>query len=66
MTNILEFKLPASHSAMTGETRCRADASEIILFPGVRYERWGDADEIAVSVATQLAETEAAPRRRVE
>lgn len=41
MAHIVEFRPPSSR----GERRPRADAAtaaEIILFPGVRYERWGD------------------------
>ena len=41
MAHIVEFRPPSSRS----ERRPRADApaaAEIILFPGVRYERWGD------------------------
>ena len=41
MAHIVEFRPPSNRS----ERRPRADApaaAEIILFPGVRYERWED------------------------
>ncbi|MGQ0456655.1 MAG: hypothetical protein ACT4OU_06305 [Hyphomicrobium sp.] len=39
MATILEFR-PALRPSMSV---CRARAADIVLFPGVRYERWAEA-----------------------
>jgi hypothetical protein len=41
MAQILNFRTPELRSGETGERRSSSSA-EIILFPGIRYERWGD------------------------
>jgi hypothetical protein len=41
MAQILNFRTPELRSGEAGERRTSISA-EIILFPGIRYERWGD------------------------
>lgn len=43
MASILEFRQPALQCRqVTGKTSAAASA-DIVLFPGVRYERWAEA-----------------------
>lgn len=47
MASILEFRQPAFGSRqVTAKTEAVATA-DIVLFPGVRYERWAEAEEPA-------------------
>ena len=48
MAQILSFRTPEYRSSDAGARRAGISA-EVILFPGVRYERWGDRDAAAVS-----------------
>ncbi len=42
MATILEFRGVAKHSKSAVALRQQA-AGEVVIFPGVRYERWADA-----------------------
>lgn len=58
MASILEFRQPAfgSRQVTVKQVTVKSDAAasaDIVLFPGVRYERWTEADEAS-----------AKPRRR--
>jgi hypothetical protein len=48
MAQILSFRTPEFRSSDAGARRAGISA-EVILFPGVRYERWGDHDAAATS-----------------
>ena len=51
MAKILKFRLP--EASRQGRRSSRgAEPAEIVIFPGVRYERWGDAHEQAHSAAS--------------
>jgi hypothetical protein len=41
MAKILSFRTPEFRSGYEAR-QCADHSAEIILFPGVRYERWGD------------------------
>jgi hypothetical protein len=41
MAQILNFRTPELRSSEAGDRR-HASSAEIILFPGIRYERWGE------------------------
>lgn len=41
MAAILEFRVPPHSKPETSGIR-NSDAPQIIIFPGVRYERWSD------------------------
>jgi hypothetical protein len=49
MAQILSFRTPEFKSS-DAETRGAGVSAEVILFPGVRYERWGDRVASAASV----------------
>jgi hypothetical protein len=62
MAQILSFRTPEFRSSDAG-TRRAGISAEVILFPGVRYERWGDhhaevasADRDASRDVLELAE----------
>lgn len=42
MATILEFRAQ-SREAPVGAARSTSRTAEVVLFPGVRYERWGEA-----------------------
>ena len=42
MASILEFRVPTSSKPCTLADRA-SDLPNIIIFPGVRYERWNEA-----------------------
>ena len=45
MATILEFRASSSEKPVKLRRRRRNRRSaEIVIFPGVRYERWGDAE----------------------
>ena len=47
MAQILSFRTPEYRSS--GGTSPRAGvAAEVIIFPGVRYERWDEAHAVAI------------------
>jgi len=46
MAQILSFRTPELRSD-DGPDRHRERSAEVILFPGVRYERWEDAAQAA-------------------
>jgi hypothetical protein len=48
MAQILSFRTPEYRSSDAGARRVGISA-EVILFPGVRYERWGDHDAAATA-----------------
>jgi hypothetical protein len=48
MAQILSFRTPEYRSSDAGARRAGISA-EVILFPGVRYERWGDVDTSTAS-----------------
>lgn len=54
MASILEFKPAAFGSRQEAERNEAAGSADIVLFPGVRYERWTEAP----------SESDAPPRRR--
>jgi hypothetical protein len=41
MAQILNFRTPELRSG-EGDERRQSSSAEIILFPGIRYERWGE------------------------
>jgi hypothetical protein len=54
MAQILSFRTPEFRSSDAGGRRPGISA-EVILFPGVRYERWGDHDAAAAASADRDA-----------
>lgn len=44
MASILEFRQPAFGSRQVSVKGDAAVSADIVLFPGVRYERWTDAE----------------------
>lgn len=42
MASILEFRQPAIGVRRESAVRAAGRSADIVLFPGVRYERWGD------------------------
>lgn len=42
MASILEFRQPAFGSRQVSVKSDKAVSADIVLFPGVRYERWSD------------------------
>ena len=46
MASILKFVVPRRRdgASASGSDR-KAGQCEIVIFPGVRYERWGDGDD---------------------
>jgi len=42
MASILEFRRPELRSA-TARLGAGRESADVVFFPGVRYERWGDA-----------------------
>lgn len=54
MADILAFPTPERKSRSSRAAKGRP-AAEIVIFPGVRYERWVETDE-AAEAATQAAE----------
>lgn len=42
MASILEFRQPALQCRQTTTTHRAAGSADIVLFPGVRYERWAE------------------------
>ena len=53
MAQILSFRTPEFRASDAGVRRAGISA-EVILFPGVRYERWGD-DEASTANADRGA-----------
>ncbi len=48
MATILEFRaLPSEQPVKLRRRRRYRRSAEIVIFPGVRYERWADAPEAA-------------------
>ena len=45
MAQILSFRTPEFRSG-DGAERRRSISAEVILFPGIRYERWDDAHAV--------------------
>ena len=46
MASILEFRQPAFGSRQVSvKSDAAAVSADIVLFPGVRYERWTDAED---------------------
>jgi hypothetical protein len=46
MATVLEFRYPAQTRAYARSNRNgRTTSAEIVLFPGVRYERWEEASQ---------------------
>ena len=60
MAEILEFRTAMSFQRATSGNGA-AEGCEVIIFPGVRYERWDDAATEALDA--ELAAIEAADRR---
>ena len=54
MAQILSFRTPEFRSSDAGARRAGISA-EVILFPGIRYERWGDHHEASVANADRDA-----------
>jgi hypothetical protein len=44
MASILEFRQPALQSRQVTTKSDAAGSADIVLFPGVRYERWGEGE----------------------
>jgi len=44
MASILEFRQPALGSRQMTTRRGVVASADIVFFPGVRYERWAEAD----------------------
>lgn len=42
MAHILDFNLHASKACRSAAQRTGAGSAEIVIFPGVRYERWDE------------------------
>ena len=42
MAQILSFRTPEFRSGSSAASRHQDRSAEVILFPGVRYERWAD------------------------
>ena len=61
MATIVNFK-PADPSLQRDGVRAQNIACEIILFPGVRYERWDDAAE--ASAKTSIAPKKPRAKKR--
>lgn len=51
MATILEFRASALEPAEKPRGRRRRRSAEIVIFPGVRYERYADAGESSQSKA---------------
>lgn len=51
MASILEFRQPAFGSRQTGVRTETAASADIVLFPGVRYERWTEDEATAAEPA---------------
>lgn len=45
MAAILEFRQPAVQPRQVTVNHETTPSADIVLFPGVRYERWSDAEE---------------------
>lgn len=58
MAKILNFR-SAEFRTGEGASRREGDSAEVILFPGIRYERWSEA---GVGVPTAVAATKDACR----
>lgn len=43
MADILEFRVKQATKSTTTATTTRAASAEIVIFPGIRYERWESA-----------------------
>ena len=54
MAQILSFRTSEFRSTDAGARRAGISA-EVILFPGVRYERWGERDAAAASADRDAA-----------
>ena len=61
MADIVHFK-PTDSSAQPAPARAGHAGCEIILFPGVRYERWADAPPPAQKSAAALRKSRAKKR----
>lgn len=44
MASILEFRAPALQCRQINGNGMAAGTADIVLFPGVRYERWADGE----------------------
>ena len=64
MATIVNFK-PADPSLACDDVRAQNMACEIILFPGVRYERWVDTPE-APAKSSVVARKPRAKKRKLE
>lgn len=45
MANILKFVIPAGRAERSPRARKTGTTCEIVIFPGVRYERWQDGEK---------------------
>ncbi len=43
MSNILEFRVPHHAKPLSHGTAAAVQAAEVVIFPGIRYERWDEA-----------------------
>lgn len=43
MSNILEFRVPHHAKPLSHGTAAVLQAAEVVIFPGIRYERWDEA-----------------------
>ena len=64
MATIVNFK-PADPTVARNDARAQNLACEIILFPGVRYERWVDAPETPAK-SSVVARKPRAKKRKLE
>ena len=64
MATIVNFK-PADPTVARDHARAQNMACEIILFPGVRYERWVDIPEASVKKSS-VARKSRAKKRKLE
>jgi hypothetical protein len=52
MAQILSFRTPEFRSSDSAVTRARVSA-QVIIFPGVRYERWEEAHAVTSASADE-------------
>lgn len=46
MATIIEFRASSSRTAGAPPRGVRANSGEVVIFPGVRYQRWSDESAV--------------------